>query len=426
MWENDINNEAEEKENTFAINSESVNDDDLDRENKPKKSKWGRIIGSAIAFGLVAGLVFTGVSYAGGKLTGSNRQIATTNTVTATAVSNTSGDKTQGSGSMDVTAIANAVMPAMVKLNGTERVRSSGFGSQTYEATTSGTGIIVGKNDTELLILTNAHVVESTENLKAEFVDGSSVSAAIKGSNSNEDVAVVAIKLSDISDKTMSKIAIAQLNDSDNAAVVGQQVVAIGNARGEGQSVTVGYVSAIDRSITVNNVEYTGLIMTDAAINSGNSGGALINSSGQVIGINFAKDGTSGVENMAYSIPIAKVKDLINSLMNQKTREEVPANEASYLGIIGIDITSDMSSKYGYPTGILVRSVEDGSPAANAGISAYDIITTFDNKSVTTLSSLQNTLKYYKAGEKVTIGYYHVEGNEYTKKTTEVTLGSRK
>ena len=410
MWENDTNNaEVEEKDNTSTINSESINDGDPSKENKAKKSKWGKIIGSAIAFGLVAGLVFTGVSYAGSKVTG-----------------NTSGDKTQGNGSMDVTAIANSVMPAMVKLNGTERVRSSGFGSQTYEATTSGTGIIVGKNDTELLILTNAHVVESTENLKAEFIDGSSVSAAIKGSNSNEDVAVVAIKLSDISDSTMSKIAIAQLNDSENAAVVGQQVVAIGNARGEGQSVTVGYVSAVDRSITVSNVEYTGLIMTDAAINSGNSGGALINSSGQVIGINFAKDGTSGVENMAYSIPISKVKDLINSLMNQKTREEVSANEASYLGIVGIDITSDMSSRYGYPTGVLVRSVEEGSPAANAGISAYDIITTFDNKSVTTLSSLQNTLKYYKAGEKVTIGYYHVEGNEYVKKTTEVTLGSRK
>ena len=427
MFENEINNTEKDedvKTQTEMNTEESKNAGSGDAEDPKKKSKWGRIFGSAAAFGLIAGLVFTGVSYAGNKATGSNRKIATTNTVKASAVSSTTAAKTAGG--MDVTAIANSVMPAMVKLNGTERVRTSGYGNQTYEANTSGTGIIVGKNDKELLVLTNAHVVESTEKLQCEFIDGKTVSAAIKGSNANEDVAVVAIKLSDISDDTMSKIAVAQLNDNENAATVGQQVVAIGNARGEGQSVTVGYVSAVNRSISVNNVQYTGLILTDAAINSGNSGGALINSQGQVIGINFAKDGSSGVENMAYSIPIAKVKDLINSLMNQKTRNEVSGDKAAYLGIAGVDITSEMSKQYGYPTGLLLRTVEEGSPAEKAGLSAYDVITTFDNKSVTTLTNLQNTLKYYKSGETVKIGYYHIEGNKYVQKTTEVTLGSRK
>ena len=256
------------------------------------------------------------------------------------------------------------------------------------------------------------------------FIDGSVVNAVIKGSDASVDVAVVAVKLADISAETMDAINIAQLDDT-KAAELGEHVIAIGNALGEGQSVTVGYVSAVDRSITVEGTTYSGFLMTDAAINSGNSGGALVNSEGKVIGINFASSDYT-VENMAYAIPIVNVKELINSMMTQETREEVSEAEASYLGISGVDITGEMHQMYGYPQGLMLRTVEKGSPADNAGLSQYVIITSFDGKSVTTLTGLQNVMKYYKAGETVTIEYYHMENNEYTEKSTDVTLGSRK
>ena len=242
-----------------------------------------------------------------------------------------------------------------------------GWGQQQYEASTSGTGIIVGKNDTELLIVTNAHVVDNVSNLKCVFVDDQSVSATVKGSKSDQDIAVVAVSLSDIPSDTISKIAIAELADSDTIAV-GQQVVAIGNALGEGQSVTNGIISALDRSITVNNVTFSGLIMTNAAINSGNSGGALLNASGKVIAINFAKTSSDGVEGMAYSIPVSNVKELISSLMSKQTRQKVDSDNAGYLGIAAIDITSTYASMYGYPQGIMVRTVASGSAAEKAGL----------------------------------------------------------
>ena len=285
-------------------------------------------------------------------------------------------------------------------------------------------GIIVGKNDTELLIVTNAHVVDNVSNLKCVFVDGQSVSATVKGSKSDQDIAVVAVSLSDISSDTISKIAIAELADSDTIAV-GQQVVAIGNALGEGQSVTNGIISALDRSITVNNVTFSGLIMTNAAINSGNSGGALLNASGKVIAINFAKTSSDGVEGMAYSIPVSNVKELISSLMSKQTRQKVDSDNAGYLGIAAIDITSTYASKYGYPQGIMVRTVASGSAAEKAGLSAYDIIVGFDDQSISTMSGLQSLLQYYSAGETVKVDYYHLEGSEYVLKSVEVTLGKK-
>ena len=314
----------------------------------------------------------------------------------------------------------------MVEIVGKATVsQNTFFGPQNYQAQASGTGIIVGKNEDELLILTNAHVVEEMDDLECKFVNEKTAGASIKGSSSADDVAVVAVKLKDMDEETAGAIAIAQLDDS-NSEVVGQPVVAIGNALGEGQSVTVGYISALNRSIDIDSVKYTGLIMTDAAINSGNSGGALISSEGKVIGINFAKDGSYGVENMAYSIPISKVKDLIDSLMTQETREKVSDAEAGFLGISGIDITSDIHAQYGYPQGLMIRSVEEGSAAQKAGLDAYDIITSFDGKSVTTLSSLQGIMKYYKKGETVDITYYHMENSEYVQKTTQATLDAAK
>lgn len=406
---------------------------------KKDKSKGGfgeklaKLAGSAAVFGVIAGAVMYGVYYTGStvlpvKSSSDYNNIATvTSNVTATTAQSTSSAST----GMDVQSVANAALPAMVALNGTTTVSSGSsssfygmFGGQSYEAQTSGTGIIVGKNDKELLVVTNAHVVDDVNDLKCVFVDGESVSATVKGSKSDKDIAVVAINLSDIKDSTINSIAIAELADSDDVAI-GQEVVAIGNALGEGQSVTNGIISATNRSITVNNVTFSGLLMTNAAINSGNSGGALLNAEGKVIAINFAKTSSDGVEGMAYSIPVSNVMDIIDSLMSRETRTKVSSSETSYLGISGVDITSAMSSSYGYPQGVLIRSVENNSAAAQAGLGAYDIIVSFDDQSVSSMSSLKSIMEYYAAGEKVTVEYYHQEGSEYVLKSVEVTLGKK-
>ena len=364
-----------------------------DRNKEGFGERLAKLAGSAAVFGVIAGAVMYGVYYTGStilpvKSSSDYNNIATvTSNVTATTAQSTASSST----GMDVQSVANAALPAMVALNGTTTVSSgssSSFyglfgGSQSYEAQTSGTGIIVGKNDKELLVVTNAHVVEDVNDLKCVFVDGESVSATVKGSKSDKDIAVVAINLSDIKDSTINSIAIAELADSDDVAI-GQEVVAIGNALGEGQSVTNGIISATNRSITVNNVTFSGLLMTNAAINSGNSGGALLNAEGKVF-----------------------------------------SSETAYLGISGVDITSAMSSSYGYPQGVLIRSVENNSAAAQAGLGAYDIIVSFDDQSVNSMSSLKSIMEYYAAGEKVTVQYYHQEGSEYVLKSVEVTLGKK-
>lgn len=391
---------------------------------------------AAVVFGVVAGSAMYGTYHIEKKYLGGNDTKNYTISTVTSNIDKVTSDDINANGdtnlsqysSMNVESVAQAALPAMVALNGTTTVSSSssmyGWGQQQYEASTSGTGIIVGKNDTELLIVTNAHVVDNVSNLKCVFVDDQSVSATVKGSKSDQDIAVVAVSLSDIPSDTISKIAIAELADSDTIAV-GQQVVAIGNALGEGQSVTTGIISALDRSITVNNVTFTGLIMTDAAINSGNSGGALLNASGKVIAINFAKTSSDGVEGMAYSIPVSNVKELISSLMSKQTRQKVDSDNAGYLGIAAIDITSTYASMYGYPQGIMVRTVASGSAAEKAGLSAYDIIVGFDDQSISTMSGLQSLLQYYSAGETVKVDYYHLEGSEYVLKSVEVTLGKK-
>lgn len=391
---------------------------------------------AAVVFGVVAGSAMYGTYHIEKKYLGGNDTKNYTISTVTSNIDKVTSDDINANGdtnlsqysSMNVESVAQAALPAMVALNGTTTVSSSssmyGWGQQQYEASTSGTGIIVGKNDTELLIVTNAHVVDNVSNLKCVFVDDQSVSATVKGSKSDQDIAVVAVSLSDIPSDTISKIAIAELADSDTIAV-GQQVVAVGNALGEGQSVTNGIISALDRSITVNNVTFSGLIMTNAAINSGNSGGALLNASGKVIAINFAKTSSDGVEGMAYSIPVSNVKELISSLMSKQTRQKVDSDNAGYLGIVAIDITSTYASMYGYPQGIMVRTVASGSAAEKAGLSAYDIIVGFDDQSISTMSGLQSLLQYYSAGETVKVDYYHLEGSEYVLKSVEVTLGKK-
>lgn len=388
---------------------------------------------SAVMFGVIAGGTMYGVYYTANKI----KPVNSNSGIQLPLVS--SGAVLEGSDSFDnikissseelnVKKVASAAMPAMVALSGTTQVSGGGslFGGfgQNYQAQTSGTGIIVGKNDSELLVLTNAHVVENVNNLTCTFIDNESVECTVKGSKSNKDVAVVTVPLSSIKSSTINQIAIAELGDSDSV-VLGQEVVAIGNALGKGQSVTSGIISALNRSITVDNVTFDNLIMTDAAINSGNSGGALLDASGKVVGINFAKTSADGVQGMAYAIPISNVRDLIDSLMNRETRTKVSESEMGYLGVNLLDVTSSVAEMYGYPQGTMIRAVEENSAADKAGLGVYDIIVSFDDQSITTSSSLFSTLQYYKAGETVKIEYYHIEGNEYVLKTADITLDKK-
>jgi len=384
-----------------------------------------------IAGGTMYGLYYTGVYYF--PTSASNSSDVNIPTVASGIASTTSNliSQTGISGiTLDVPSIAKAAMPAVVAITGTVTTTSSGygyFGGESGEQSTSGTGIIIGKSDIELLIVTNAHVVDGVNNLKVTFNDNEGVVATVKGSKTDKDIAVVAVKISDLKESTLSNIAIAELGDSDSIQI-GESVVAIGNALGEGQSVTVGWVSALNRSITVENTQYSNLIMTDAAINPGNSGGALLNSSGQVIGINAAKYSSTGVEGMGYAIPISSVKDIIDNLSTKQTKAKVDTSQASYLGINGMDVTSANSVTYSVPQGVMVSQVAVGSPAEKAGLVKQDIIVSFDGEDITSFTGLKSLMQYYATGTTVTIAYYHYNSDNkaYDSKETEiqVTLGS--
>ncbi|MDD6221229.1 MAG: trypsin-like peptidase domain-containing protein [Lachnospiraceae bacterium] len=412
-------------QNGFYQNTEGQHPKKRPHKSHPTAKKIGAVVLSAILFGGVAGGVMVGIQKAAGTSSSSSVTIPTTTSVASSSGSSTATTVSE----LDVESIAASVLPAMVELSGTYTETSSNMywfgGNNTQTYTTAGTGIIIGQSDDSVVIMTNAHVVTDVSDLTATFNDGSNASASVVGSRSDKDVAVVKVKISDLSDSTLSQIAVATLNTDTSSLKVGEPVVAIGNALGEGQSVTSGIISATGRSITVNNYTYDDLIMTDAAINSGNSGGALLNANGEVIGINFAKSSDDGVQNMAYSIPVGDVIDLVESMSTNSSREAVPEGEEGFLGVSGVDITSDISSTYGYPQGLMIRYVQEGSAAANAGLAEYDVITAVDNQTVTSQSSLSSLLKYYKAGETVTITYYHLDNNQYVEKSVEVTLGSR-
>lgn len=333
----------------------------------------------------------------------------------------------QLSQNLDVSDIAEGMMPAMVSItNISVQEVQSYFGMfgrgqmHTQELQSSGTGIIIGENESELLIVTNNHVVEDATTLSVCFVDDEVCEAAVKGTDPDNDLAVIAVKLSEIKSETIGAIKVAKIGDSD-ALKVGEQVVAIGNALGYGQSVTTGIVSALNRQIDTTDAI---MIQTDAAINPGNSGGALLNMDGEVIGINSAKFSSTEVEGMGYAISITTATPIIEKLMNRTTREKVDSEDAAYLGINGEDITSQISSVYGIPQGIYVTYVGNDSPAQAAGITAKSVITHFDGIRVTTLSELQKKLQYYAAGETVEITLQVLEGNEYVEKVVEITLGS--
>lgn len=299
------------------------------------------------------------------------------------------------------------------------------FGQQyTQEEAASGSGIIVGKTDDELLIVSNNHVVESADTLTVTFIDGSEAQAQVKGLDSDMDLAVIAVSLNDLSDDTKNAITVATLGSSDDLKL-GEPVIAIGNALGYGQSVTNGIVSALNREITLENGSTGTFIQTNAAINPGNSGGALLNMNGEVIGINSNKIGGTAVEGMGYAIPITSASPIIADLMERQTRTKVAEDEVGYIGISPQEVTSQISQMYNMPEGIYVVSVEEGSAAANAGIMKGDIITKFDGSSISSYSDLQKTLQYYAAGDSVTVTVQRPQNGEYVSIELNLTLGSR-
>lgn len=467
----------------YNMHQTYVNETGQESEKKKRRKKSGgrklaSTISLAVVFGLVAGVVFQGVNFLAAQYMGTTTADAEPQIETAQlAVSASSDDAaSEGTDSSEngtadaaqsvstqtgsVSDVAKAAMPTVVAITSVSiqeipnYFRAFGFGygdTQQYSSEGSGSGIIVGENDDELLIATNNHVVDGATtlsvcfagndvvNAEAETVNMSSesdsdgdvnvedaVSAKIKGTDETNDLAVVAVQKSDIPEDTLSQIKIAQLGDSDSVEV-GEQVVAIGNALGYGQSVTSGWISALNRSIsTSDGTTSDGLIQTDAAINPGNSGGALLNMQGEVVGINSAKYADSAVEGMGYAIPISKAQPILENLMNRQTRDKVEDDsKAAYLGVTSADLSMEAIQMYDMPEGAFVIRVDKDSAADEAGIQKGDIIVSFDGQTVSGREDLENKLAYYEAGESVDVVVSRADNGEYVQKTISVTLGNR-
>lgn len=419
------------------------------------QKKAGATIALAVIFGLVAAVVFQAANFAADRFLNTGKssvQIKTTDSVDLqeTASDDSTADKVlSDSENGTVAAVAQASMPSVVAITtvSVQEIPSFfGYSSHQYKSASTGSGIIVGDNDDELLIATNNHVVDGATTLSVCFIGDDvanaetetvnagdngdlnvedAVSAKIKGTDADNDLAVVAVKKSDIPEDTLNQIKIAQIGSSDDLAV-GQQVVAIGNALGYGQSVTSGWISALNRTISTDDgTNSTGLIQTDAAINPGNSGGALLNMKGELIGINSAKYADSAVEGMGYAIPISKAKPILEELMNRETREKVDSSKKGYLGVSLASLTTEAIEMYNMPTGAFVRNVEDDSPAQEAGICKGDIIVKFDGQKVSDGDDLLDKLQYYKSGEKIEAVIARATNGEYEENTIELTLGTR-
>ena len=419
------------------------------------QKKAGATLALAVIFGLVAAVVFQAANFAADRFLNTGKssvQIKTTDSVDLqeTASDDSTADKVlSDSENGTVAAVAQASMPSVVAITtvSVQEIPSFfGYSSHQYKSASTGSGIIVGDNDDELLIATNNHVVDGATTLSVCFIGDDvanaetetvnagdngdlnvedAVSAKIKGTDADNDLAVVAVKKSDIPEDTLNQIKIAQIGSSDDLAV-GQQVVAIGNALGYGQSVTSGWISALNRTISTDDgTNSTGLIQTDAAINPGNSGGALLNMKGELIGINSAKYADSAVEGMGYAIPISKAKPILEELMNRETREKVDSSKKGYLGVSLANLTTEAIEMYNMPTGAFVRSVEDDSPAQEAGICKGDIIVKFDGQKVSDGDDLLDKLQYYKSGEKIEAVIARATNGEYEENTIELTLGTR-
>lgn len=388
--------------------------------------KGAKLVAAAMAFGVLASVAFQGSNYmldrSVGKESGGKTETAKVNLADPVSSRDESG---VGQG-LDVSDIAANVMPSLVSITNTGVQEMQNLFGQTmaYESQSSGTGIIIGQTDKELLIVTNNHVVNSAQVLSVGFADETACEAKVKGTDRDRDLAVIAVKMEDISKETREKIRVIELGRSSELQV-GEQVIAIGNALGYGQSVTTGIVSALNRQVTVDDSINT-LIQTDAAINPGNSGGALLNRKGQLVGINSAKYSDTSVEGMGYAIPVDDVVDIIEGLMNRTIREEkVPEEEQGFLGITGQDVTLEVSEAYDMPRGIYITSVEEGSAAEKAGLKKGNIIAKFDGASVSSMGELKEQLSYYKEGEEVTFAVWAAENGQYEERTVNAVLGKR-
>ena len=391
------------------------------------------VTGCALLFGVVSSATFLTTNMVGSKVLGLEQK--TTKEVSNTTQNKASLSKASSVITSDVSNVVESVMPSIVSITNmsVQQVQSFFGGTSQQEVTSAGTGIIIEQTDSELLIVTNNHVVADSNQLTVTFDDQSSVEADIKGTDSAHDLAVIAVQLDKISDDTLDKISVATLGDSTKLKV-GEPAIAIGNALGYGQSVTTGVISATDRESQTTDSETgetTGssdvkLIQTDAAINPGNSGGALVNANGEVIGINSAKLIGEDVEGIGYAIPISDVTDIITNLMNQETKTKVSEAERGYLGITGLDVEDSDSQRYGMPTGVYISEVSRGGGAADAGITKGSIIVGFNGITIDSMESLQEQLQYYKKGEKVTLTLQIPgEGGEYQEQTVDVTLGRK-
>lgn len=405
-------------------------------EKKPKKkaSKAIAVAGLALLFGVVSSATFLTSNIVGSKILGlddssSSRIEAKQNTPVGSSLSKSSTVVTS-----DVSSTVESVMPSVVSITNLsiQEVQSFFGGRYQQEMKSAGTGIIISQTDEELLIVTNYHVIQGSETLTVTFNDESSVEADVKGSDASHDVAVIAVQKNQISGDTMKAISVATLGDSTQLKV-GEPAIAIGNALGYGQSVTVGVISAVDREMSSMD-ETTGqvigsavrMIQTDAAINEGNSGGALINVNGEVIGINSSKLAGTKIEGMGYAIPISDVSDIIDNLMNQRTKHKVAQERQGILGIRGYDVTTEISQKYQMPLGVYIYEVIDGGGAQQAGITQGNIITGINGSSVSSYAELQKELTYYAVGDTVTVTVHIPENNgEYTERQVEVTLGEK-
>lgn len=416
---------------------------------KKKKGGAGRFFrkffacaGMGLCFGLCAVAGFYAVGQSTGMFNQKNASVASTDEsqsiddlkawvndqLSKNVASGDSGvltASTTGITTSDATDVVEKVMPAMVSIVNNYTQTATYFGQPIeQDGTASGSGIIVGENDTELLIATNYHVIEDAKELLVHFIDDADVKAVVKGSDPDMDLAVIAVKLADMEQSTLDSVKIAKLGDSDSLKL-GQSVIAIGNALGYGLSVTGGYVSALNREVELEDGSKGTFIQTDAAINPGNSGGALINMNGEVIGINSNKIGGTVVEGIGYAIPISAAEPILSDLMTYETREKVDDSQVGYLGIIPQSVTSDAAELYGMPEGVYVSQVEDGTPAAEAGLLRGDIIQKLDNKKVSTADELREQLKYYSAGETIEVLVMRSIDGEYVERTVTVTLGER-
>ena len=406
-----------------------------------KKTAW--IVLSAVLFGTVAGTVMTGVQIASSGMVSQFFAIVSSDEKLPEQGEELLPEPFPGGNvpgilpeapavpapATDVSQVVEEAMPAVVAVASTAVYQMPDFGfgwffgggSQSYEVPSSGSGIIIGENDTELLIVTNNHVVQDTVSLKITFVDDTAVDAAVKGTDPDTDLAVISVPLDQIPQETKEKIAVARLGDSDGLKV-GQGVIAIGNALGYGQSVTVGYVSALNREIKTSDGNTRVLLQTDAAINPGNSGGALLNMKGEVIGINAAKYSSTEVEGIGYAIPVSGVQDILDELMNRKTRSEVAEEKRGYLGIQGTTVDEDVAAAFGMPKGVYVYKILKDGAAADSQLREKDIITKLDGMTVKSMQELQKFLKGYETGETIELLVQRQEDGQYKEIQIPVTL----